>query len=181
MFGFLRGDRNSVLVERLNDAIMDGARQPVFYTDLGVADTMDGRFEMVALHAALMVRRLDQAKEPGPALARDLTDAVFSRFEIALRETGVGDITVPKRMKKMASNYLGRAQAYGEGLEAEGSDLLQNAIARNICGEDGTAIPPAARTLSGYARAVEAALAATSLEDLLAGEVIWPSVELAGD
>jgi cytochrome b pre-mRNA-processing protein 3 len=176
MFGWFRRDRNAGQIERLNDAVMAQARQPFFYSDLEVPDTIEGRFEMVAVHAFLLVRRLDSGPEPGPDLARDLTDAIFSRFEIALRETGVSDIAVPKRMKKLASSYLGRAQAYGQGLAAENRDLLPTALARNILGIDDGQVPEQSVIMASYVRAADDALARMPMEQVLMADVRWPDV-----
>jgi cytochrome b pre-mRNA-processing protein 3 len=174
MFGFLRRDPNAAVVERLNEAIVSRARQPVFYSDLGVADTLDGRFEMVCVHAVLVVQRLNDAEAPGPDIAGDLTDALFKRFEIALRETGVSDIAVPKRMKKLAANYLGRAQAYGEGLQSSNKDVLVSALARNVYLCEDSAEAPGAPVLAQYMRDVRVALAASALQDILDDVVQWP-------
>ena len=174
MFGFLRRDPNAAMVERLNETIVSRARLPVFYSDLGVADTLDGRFEMVCLHAVLVVQRLSEAEAPGPDIAGDLTDALFKRFEIALRETGVSDIAVPKRMKKLAANYLGRAQAYCEGLATEDRNVLVSALARNVYLCEDSADAPGAPVLAQYIRDVRAALAASTLKDILGDAVQWP-------
>ncbi|MCC2096827.1 MAG: ubiquinol-cytochrome C chaperone [Hyphomicrobiales bacterium] len=180
MFGFLRRDPNAALVERLNDVVMERARQPYFYADLGVADTLDGRFEMVCLHAALLVQRLNEAETPGPEIARDLTDAIFKRFEIALRETGVSDIAVPKRMKKLAANYLGRAQAYTVGLQSGEKSDLRTALARNVylCEDAGEA--QFAPALAVYAHAVRDMLATSSLREILDNSVDWPDPAAPG-
>ena len=176
MFGLFRRDRNNAPVERLNDAVMERARQPAFYQECGVPDTLEGRFEMVVLHGFLMVRRLDRGPQPGPDIARDLTDAMFARFEVALRETGVSDIAVPKRMKKLASGYLGRAGAYNEGLEGTGEGSLPLAIGRNILAEEG-AVPSAhAEAIAGYVRILDERLAQSSVEDILALQLDWPDM-----
>ncbi len=181
MFGLFRSKRNEAQIERLNDAVMEQARQPRFYSSVGVADTLEGRFEMVVLHAFLLVRRLDREPEPGPEIAKDLTDAVFARFEIALRETGVSDIAVPKRMKKLASGYLGRAKAYSEALDKADELELARALGRNILGEDrpgGEIVTPSrqALALAGYVRASERSLEGLSLQQVLAPELSWPDI-----
>ena len=188
MFGLFRSKGNEAQIERLNDAVMEQARQPQFYASLAVKDTLEGRFEMVVLHAFLLVRRLDKEPEPGPEIAKDLTDAVFARFEIALRETGVSDIAVPKRMKKLASGYLGRARAYNDALDAADGLELARALARNVFGEDlpgddeglsgdGDQIPSRqAVALANYVRASEHSLARLSLQQVLATELNWPDI-----
>ena len=118
IFGLFRGTANRRLIDRLHGEIVAAARDPVLFTQYGVADDLDGRFESVALHAALVLRRLNLLPPPGPQIAQDLADAVFQHFDIALREMGVGDISVPKRMKTLAEAFLGRAAAYDRALAA---------------------------------------------------------------
>lgn len=177
MFRFFRRARGGAIVSQLYDRLMHGARQTGFYSRLGVADTLDGRFEMAAVHGTLLVRRLNRADAPGPDIARDLTDALFEGFEIALRETGVGDLAVPKRMKKMAQNYLGRAQAYGAGLDRPDDGELVAAIARNALGNPDAAAAPGAAAIARYMRAAEDRLAGTSLDELLENLPDWPDID----
>ncbi|MGE3247990.1 MAG: ubiquinol-cytochrome C chaperone family protein [Beijerinckiaceae bacterium] len=176
MLGFFRRNRSAAAIERLLEALMAQARQPAFYAALAVPDSVDGRFEMVALHAGLIVRRLERAAAPGPDMARDLTDAVFSRFEVALREMGVGDLTVPKRMKKMAESYLGRTQAYGAALEARDACVLAQALARNIYGEDDLANAPFAGPMADYVLASADILAKLDDARLIEARLEWPAI-----
>ena len=174
MFRFLRRSPGADTIARLHAGLMRGARQPAFYSEFGVPDTLDGRFEMAALHGALLVRRLGRAEAPGPDVARDLTDAIFEGFDIALRETGVGDLTVPKRMKKLAQNYLGRLKAYDVGLDQSADGPISEAIARNVFGVAGAHAGSPALPLARYMRAAEQRLGATSLDALLSGGAEWP-------
>lgn len=176
MFRIFRRSRGSSLVEHLHGVLMERSRQPAFYARFGVADTLEGRFEVVVLHAALLVRRLSGAPEPGPEVARDLTDALFSHFDIALRESGVGDLTVPKKIKKFAQSYLGRSKAYGDALDRNNRGELELAIARNIYGEQQPADAPHCMLLAAYARALEQVLAAAGLDDVYNGNIAWPDV-----
>ncbi len=102
---------NRRLIERLHGEIVAAARNRVLFTDFGIEDTFEGRFESVVLHAALALRRLHALPAPGPDIAQDLADALFRNFEVALREIGVGDANVPKRMKAMAEAFLGASLA----------------------------------------------------------------------
>ena len=108
---------NRILIDQIHGKIVAAARRPALYADLGVPDTFDGRFEMVTLHAGLVMRRLMRQPEAGTALAHDLADGVFRHFEVALREMGLGDIAVAKRLKRMAEAFYGRSKAYGEALD----------------------------------------------------------------
>lgn len=157
IFGlFSSARRNAEIIERLHAAVVEAARRPGFYLELGVPDTFEGRFDLVTLHAALAVRRLRALPDPASALAQDLVDALFLGFDRALREMGVGDLAVPKRMKTMASAFLGRARAYEAALAA-GGDELEAALARNVYGASGV-VSDEARRLAGYVRAAAAAL-----------------------
>ncbi len=169
-----RKARNRPLIDKIHGEIMAGARQPVFFVDYGVADTVAGRFEILSLVATIALRRMSALPEPGPAVAQEVTDSLFQHFDIALREIGVGDVTVPKRMKKMASGYMGRSAAYLAALsdhEAGKPDALPLAIARNVYGGEGGAGDARAQRLARYALSYAALLDGLSVEALLAGQL----------
>jgi cytochrome b pre-mRNA-processing protein 3 len=106
-----------------------------FYRDMGVPDTVDGRFELLTLYMTLVTRRLRAMASPGPDIAQDLVDLTFGQFEAALREMGVGDISIPKRMKVMAGAFLGRASAYDQALRSSDRAGLEQALVRNLYGK----------------------------------------------
>src|SRR6476620_7868248 len=106
IFGLFRRSANERVIERLHGEIMAAVRQPSLYADYGVPDTFEGRFEMLILLSTLVVRRLAKLPSPGPEIAQDLTDKIFSEIDAAMREMGVGDLAVPKRIKKMAAAFL---------------------------------------------------------------------------
>ncbi len=110
--------------------IVAQARLPAFYERFGVPDTVNGRFDMVLLHLWLVLRRLRTGTE-GTALAQALFDHFCSDMDDNLREMGVGDLSVPKRMVKFAEAFYGRTAAYDAALKADGSELAQ-ALARNV-------------------------------------------------
>ena len=99
---------NRKLIDQIHGKIVAAARRPALYADLGVPDTFDGRFEMVTLHAGLVMRRLMKHSDAGAELAHELADSVFRHFDVALREMGLGDIAVAKRLKRMAEAFYGR-------------------------------------------------------------------------
>ena len=109
--------------------IVAKAREPLFYKDLGVPDTVDGRFDLILLHMWMVLRRLRQG-------APDRAQALFDRFCIDmddnLREMGVGDLTVPKRMQAFGEAFYGRAAAYDLAL-SEGCENQQGPLAQSIC------------------------------------------------
>lgn len=147
-----------VLIDHLHGEIVAAARRPALYTDCGVPDDMDGRFEMMVLHGDLLLRRLNDAGASD--LAQDLVDRLFEGFDDGLREMSISDIGVAKRMTKFAAAYFGRAGAYGPALTAGDEAALAAALARNAL-RAGEAKPPEARTLAARALATQRALAAT--------------------
>lgn len=161
-------------IEAIYGMIVTQAREPVFYRDLGVPDTVNGRFDLLLLHLWLLLRRL----RTGPSAtggASELSQALFDRFcedmDDNLREMGVGDQTVPKRMRAFGEAFYGRVQAYDQAMES-GGEALASAICKNIL--NGTGLDRAKR-LAGYARACEAALGRTDEAALLRASFKFPS------
>lgn len=175
IFGlFRRRPAKHPSVDRLHGEIMAAARQPALFVDYGVADTVEGRFEAVALIASVVLRRLMMLPAPGAQIAQELTDDIFARFDIALREIGVADVGVAKRMKTMAQGFLGRASAYRAALESADPQALTQTVARNVYGGDASH----AAALADYAARCATALEACGLEHYLKGPLPLPA---AGD
>jgi cytochrome b pre-mRNA-processing protein 3 len=164
------GDEDTPYV--LYGALVGQARNPAFYRDMGVPDTVEGRFEMVALHVFLALRRLRAGGEPGKDLGQKLFDVLFDDMDQTLREMGVGDLSVGKKIKAMASSFYGRMQAYDEGLAGTDGDKLEAALRRNILPEAAASEPHAA-ALAAYVRRVEGDLEAQPMSDVLAGRVAF--------
>jgi cytochrome b pre-mRNA-processing protein 3 len=163
---------NEARVHAIYAAIVAQARQPVFYAELGVPDTLEGRFEMLLVHAYLYMRRLKD--EPAAEeTARQVIETMFQDMDHSLREMGVGDLSVGKKMKKMAQAFYGRAEAYDAGI-AEG-DALADAVLRNVLGGEGRAADAAA--IASYMRKADAALAAQGIEVLTAKGPVFPVPE----
>lgn len=144
--------------------IVDRARQPRFYTDFGVPDTVDGRFEMVTLHAFLVLRRLKRPSESASETGQALFDVMFEDMDLSLREMGAGDMGVGKRVKAMVQAFYGRIGAYEAGL-GSGDDVLQDALARNVY----ATVEPETGNLNAlavYVRAQDAHLAALDRKDV---------------
>ncbi len=154
---------------------MAASRDPAFYTEppegLAVADTLDGRFDMICLHVALLSRRLlAGAPNAAPVLAQAVFDAMFTDMDQCLREGGVGDPGVPRRVRAMWEAYHGRARAYGGALGDADGAALSAALLRNIWrGRDGAG--PQADRLAAWAMRQDAALAAQPQTELTAGRV----------
>jgi cytochrome b pre-mRNA-processing protein 3 len=167
LFRLFRRSSNKALIDRLHGEIMAGARQPAFFLEYGAADTVEGRFEILCLVATTALRRIEMRPAPGPEIAQELTDAIFAHFDVALREIGVGDLTVPKRMKKMAQGWLGRSAVYRAAIESGDEAALARAIARNVYGDEQKVDDEAAsKRLARYALAQDAAFASLTVEDL---------------
>jgi cytochrome b pre-mRNA-processing protein 3 len=164
-----RPDRG--IAQALYGASVAQARHPGFYTAFGVADTVAGRFEMVVLHLVLVLGRMETAGERGQALRQQLFDLFCVDMDRSLREMGVGDMSVPRRVRKMAQSAYGRLAAYGLGLKA-GDGSLVDAVARNVF--PGAAAPAGAAPLAAYMRAAAALLASQPAPELCAGRVSWP-------
>jgi cytochrome b pre-mRNA-processing protein 3 len=139
------------LSTRLESEIATRSRVPIFYAALSVADSIDGRFDMLALHAALVLERLDAAGARD--LAQALVDALFVSFDEGLRQLGAGDVGMSRRMKKMAEAFFGRAQAYRDAIDHA---ALEAAIGRNIYRGSKTG---AASALADYVMSARAHLA----------------------
>jgi cytochrome b pre-mRNA-processing protein 3 len=151
------------------------ARQPVFFEALGVPDTLDGRFDLVALHAGLLVCRITRDADPrGKALAQAVFDAMFADMDINLREMGVSDLAVGKRVKRMWEAFHGRATSYDTVLRAGDLAGLQDALARNVW--RGTAPEDAPARLAAIVAAADAALATIPFAELVAGRARFPAV-----
>lgn len=156
-------------IEAIYGMIVTQAREPIFYRDLGVPDTVNGRFDLLLLHLWLLLRRLRTAQG-----ATELSQALFDRFcedmDDNLREMGVGDQTVPKRMRAFGEAFYGRVQAYDQAMEA-GGEALASAICKNIL--NGTGFDQA-QWLAAYVRASEADLGRTDDAALLLAAFKFP-------
>lgn len=170
IFGFFRKKPFRDEAAALAGAITAQSRLPAFFLPpYGAPDTFEGRFEVMVLNAGLVLRRLSLAEAPGPELAQATSDAVFSLFDDALREKGISDTGVPKRMKKLAGAFSGRGAAYVQAAE-QGDAPLAEALARNILSGQGEGTAFAA-----YFRRAEAALAEVPVETFLRGEAPFPA------
>ncbi|RYJ01457.1 MAG: ubiquinol-cytochrome C chaperone, partial [Acetobacteraceae bacterium] len=151
---------------------------PWFFGPLAVPDTLDGRFDVVGLHVALLIRRLRQdADKRGPAIAQAVFDAMFADMDINLREMGVSDLRVGKRMRQMWEAFHGRCLAYEAALDAGDQAALATALDRNVWRAEHEASPPpaAALALAGHMAAIAAGLAGQPFAALARGQVQFPA------
>ncbi len=168
-----RQDPDEAAARALYQAIVDQARLPAFYGEGGVPDSLDGRFELIILHSALLVRRLKSDGPAAGALSQLLFDVLFQNMDENLREMGVGDMSVGKKIKAMVTAFYGRLSAYEEGLAA-GGEALEEALGRNLLGTVGSTAEQRA-ALARYVEASAAALAQRDLAALRAGAPAFPA------
>lgn len=172
LFGRER-NANRAITEALYASIVAAARQPLFYSDWSVPDTPLGRFEMLSLHMFLFQHRMHEEAGPSWDIAQILIDDFFEDVDHSLRELGIGDLGIPKRMKKLAKMYYGRTAAYGDALDRGDREALIAALSRNIRPE-AESWPEAARLADYVVGAVER-LAAQDSEAIRAGRVTFPA------
>jgi cytochrome b pre-mRNA-processing protein 3 len=153
-------------IEAIYGMIVTQAREPLFYRDLGVPDTVNGRFDLLVLHMWVVLRRLKSA-DGGAGLYQPLFDRFCEDLDGNLREMGVGDLTVPKRMQAFGEAFYGRTAAYDAALAASPEDMAQ-ALCRNIL--NGEQID-SARRLARYTEVVVTALA--GLDDATIRSASW--------
>jgi cytochrome b pre-mRNA-processing protein 3 len=133
IFGLFRKNKvNHALMVRQYDALTRAARDPVFFESMNVPDTVMGRFEMLSITLILYFRRTSSAGQPVKAIAQELVEAFFEDLDHSMRELGIGDNGVPKRMKKLAGMFYGRLDSYARALESSDVDALEAALRRNI-------------------------------------------------
>jgi cytochrome b pre-mRNA-processing protein 3 len=151
--------------------VVEQARRPEFFTGLGVPDTLDGRFELICLHAFLYLRRIKGEPVPAAALGQRFVDTMFADFDRSLRELGTGDLSVGRQVNRMAEAFYGRIRAYEQGLGGDDA-ALAGALERNLYG---TVTPDDAQVaaMAGYLRREAASLAAQPAAPLLAGDIVF--------
>ena len=162
-------------------AIVAQARQPAFYARMGVPDSPAGRFRLIALHVMLLMealldeaRGVQGAREEREELARAVQERMFDELDASLREMGVSDLAVPKRMRKLADAFYAQHAALRQALAAdEPQAALRQALARHIHAE--TEDTSGAGALAGYVLEAQRALAGVPLQDVAAGRIPWPA------
>ena len=170
IFKLFRSRRGDDAVVSLNARVNAAARAPALYGPGFIPDTVQGRFESLAVHAVVVLRRLRALPDPAPELAQDFVDRLFLEIEHALREIGISDLAVPKRMKDYAKGFYGRAKSYDDAL-ASGDDAgLVEALARNL----GASHPDAPARLATYIKEADKRLAGLDLAAILSATDLFP-------
>lgn len=176
VFGlFRRKKTNQHIVAAIYERLTASSRHPTLYETMGAPDTVMGRFEMIAAHMVIFFRRTGQGRPAVRDLAQEIVDAFFEDIDHSIREIGIGDMGVPKRMKKFARMFYGRYESYAEAIDAGDREALRAALARNIYPPQRDGSPnPAARDvapLADYFLSRAADLMSVTDEDILAGRV----------
>jgi cytochrome b pre-mRNA-processing protein 3 len=172
MFGIFtkRQKRQEAILPFFGDVVA-ASRHPCFYLDCAVEDTFEGRFEMLTLMMVFTLRRLRQLPPPAGEIAQEMVDALFASLDDGLRRAGIGDIAVPKRMKKLAQGFYGRAEAYGTALDAQDEQALRIVLARNLYAGSREAADVPAGLLARLGTLADA-LAACDLDALMLGNTL---------
>jgi cytochrome b pre-mRNA-processing protein 3 len=166
--------RRDPTIAVLYGAIVAQARDTRFYGDLSVPDTVLGRFDLIVLHTALVLRRLRAATDNATlGLAQGVFDAFCLDMDHNLREMGISDQGVPRQMQRVGEAFYGRAKAYDAALAASENQALVDALARNVYGgAEGAEI--AATGLAAYVRRASADLDSQALSDVARGAIRFP-------
>lgn len=168
-----RNAPDEAAVDAAYGQIVAAARQPALFDAFGAPDTPIGRYEMVALHMILALRRLSGRGEAAERFAAALADLFFAETDRALRDLGVGDRRVPKTLKSMAEMFYGRARAYGDAIGGRDAHALAAALRRNVKPE--AAEWSGADAIAAHALAIDATLALADDGALVAGRFDFPS------
>jgi cytochrome b pre-mRNA-processing protein 3 len=171
MFSLFRTDPLTEAALVAYGRVVAQARLPGFFADCGVPDTLDGRFELICLHAFLYLHRLKPEQPHSAPLGQRFFDEMFADFDRSLREMGTGDLSVGREIRRMAEAFYGRVAAYESGLAA-GAAALDAALRRNLFG---TAAPTAAQVgaVGDYVRCQVVQLDRQQPDELMAGKVAF--------
>ncbi|MGI9373272.1 MAG: ubiquinol-cytochrome C chaperone family protein [Hyphomicrobiales bacterium] len=169
---------NDLPEENTYAQIVAQARQEAFYRDAGVPDTLDGRFDMIVLHVFLLIHRTNQeGDDRSIEYAQRVFDCMFNDMDESLREMGVGDLSVGKKIKKMARVFYGRAQAYENALNRgeNSGESLAISVARNVFSDENRL--KEGKRLASYVVSAVDLLSEQPIEDILAGNIQFPQVQ----
>lgn len=163
---------NSLIVDQTFETIVTAARQPTLFADWGVPDTPLGRYESLSLHVILFLYRTREASHAVKSLEQDVVDEFFKDIDHSVRELGVGDAGVPKRMKKLGKMFYGRMGPYWQALDARDEASLAQAIKRNITPPDiGAPLNLDDQTLARYALQTADKMTTMTEEAMLSGQL----------
>ena len=159
--------------QALYRAAADKARDPAFYRDAHAPDTVEGRFELYMIHVILLALRLRGQGRPAAETSQVMFDAFLRGLDDSMREMGVGDLSVGKKMRRLGEAFYGRAKRYDEwiGDPAELQAMVRRTLYADV---EGAPADAGAAAVAAYARRAHDHLAAQPLDRLLAGEATFP-------
>ncbi len=155
---------------------VEQARSPVFFTQYGVPDTVDGRFDLIILHIMLLIRRLRGNGKAAAEMSQSVLNHMFSDMDRNLREMGVGDLSVGKQVKKMAKAFYGRSEVWEEGMDAGRVQLMsafEETVYRSV-----EQSHEQVSSLADYTLAIDEVLKAHDTAHLLAGQISFTGAQL---
>ena len=167
IFSFSREKKTAHLLYK---TIVKQARQPAFYINCGVADTFDGRFDMISLHVILIIRRMKNDIDQSRKLSQALFDYMFDDIDLNLRELGIGDMGVLHRVKRMTKAFYGRLESYDQALNLEDNTQLSASLKRNVYREIDVTNANL-RAVTAYTREQSTQLDDVDINSLLAGKL----------
>lgn len=171
VFGIGKRRQARVLADKLYSRIVSASRQEAFFTDFAVPDTLDGRFEMLSLHMYLGIDRLNDGSEQEVRMAQAVMESFVRDMDASLRDLGVSDLRVPKRMKALYGSFGGRIGGYRLA-RGEGGDAMHSALARNIYTDGGD--ERTVRRLGAYVTDALAEIARIPADALANGRIEFP-------
>ncbi|MEQ9446581.1 MAG: ubiquinol-cytochrome C chaperone family protein [Rhodospirillaceae bacterium] len=173
---FREARRANDVSNRLYVQAVEQARSPAFFTQFGVPDTVDGRFDLIILHIMLLIRRLRGNGKLAGEMSQSVLNHMFSDMDRNLREMGVGDLSVGKQVKKMAKAFYGRSESWEEGIDS-GRVQLMSAFEETVYRSVEQSSEQVSR-LADYALTLDQALNAQDVDRLLMGEISFTVAEL---
>lgn len=177
---FMRQSREKRTAHKIYGSIVTQARAAVFYAELGVPDTLEGRFEVLVLHLFLILQRLQADGERGAAVSQELVDLFVSDMDTTFRELGIGDASVPKRVRNTAKVFQTRLRAYQEAATDADLARLSGVVETTVFADVADAPARHVSGITAYALTAVAHLARQPLADLEAGRLDLPLPEPDG-
>jgi cytochrome b pre-mRNA-processing protein 3 len=174
MFGYLlRSKAEKQAAQKLYETIVTQSRLPLFYESYEVVDSLDGRFDMISLHAALVIKHLSKGDKKAIKMSQALFDHLFVQMERALREMGVGDLAIPKHMKRMMKAFKGRFGAYIIALDAADEPAVREALRRNLYRHNEEVLADKLEFMKEYLQANHSHVMAQDIQSLCQGDVTF--------
>jgi len=158
-------------VAAIYDTVMRQSRSPELYLEMSVPDTVDGRFDLLAVHMHMVLRRIKDQGDSAQIMGQKLFDAMFRDMDTQLREIGIGDMGIGKRIKKMAQGFYGRMESFDVGLDSEDESILSAALERNVYRHGLPEHPEALTRLAAYVRAQHGHIESQTIDDIVAGKL----------